>query len=94
MTLAAAVLAGPASAQVSGNVGVVSNYLFRGVTQTDDGAAVQGGFDFEHESGFYTGTWLSNVDFGGKEDVEVDLYAGYRGEFGSSGASWDVGAIY
>lgn len=93
MTLVAG-LSGPASAQVSGNVAVVSNYLFRGVTQTDDGAAVQGGFDFEHQSGFYSGTWLSNVDFGGKEDAEVDLYAGYRGEFGDSGLSWDVGTIY
>ncbi|MDT8408616.1 MAG: TorF family putative porin [Wenzhouxiangellaceae bacterium] len=85
---------GPAMAQVSGNVGVVSNYLFRGVSQTDDEAAVQGGFDFAHESGFYAGTWLSNVDFGGKEDTEVDLYAGYGGAFGNSGVTWDAGVIY
>lgn len=87
-------LSGPAFGQVSGNVGAVSNYLFRGVTQTDDSAAIQGGFDFADESGFYAGTWLSNVDFGGKEDAEVDLYAGYGGAFGDSGVSWDVGALY
>jgi uncharacterized protein (TIGR02001 family) len=60
-------LGGPAIAEdpynISANIGVVSNYLFRGVTQTQDGAAVQGGLDFTHSSGFYIGTWASNVDF-------------------------------
>ncbi|MDT8438158.1 MAG: TorF family putative porin [Wenzhouxiangellaceae bacterium] len=84
----------PATAQVSSNIGVVSNYLFRGVSQTDDGAAIQGGLDWENESGLYFGTWLSNVDFGGKEDAEVDLYAGFGNEFGDSGISYDIGTIY
>lgn len=61
------VLTAPASAEdpynISANIGVVSNYMWRGVTQTQDGAAVQGGLDFTHESGFYMGTWASNVDF-------------------------------
>ena len=48
---------------ISANIGAVSNYMWRGVTQTQDGAAVQGGLDFSHESGFYAGTWISNVDF-------------------------------
>ncbi len=48
---------------ISANIGVVSNYMWRGVTQTQDGAAVQGGLDFTHSSGFYAGTWASNVDF-------------------------------
>jgi len=90
----AASLPGSAQGQVTGNVGAVSNYFFRGVTQTDDGPAIQGGFDFAAESGFYSGVWLSNVDFGGKEDAEVNLYAGYGGAFGDSGVSWDAGAIY
>lgn len=94
LMVSAAGLSGPALGQITGNVGAVSNYLFRGVTQTDDEAAIQGGFDFADDSGFYAGTWLSNVDFGGKEDAEVDLYAGYGGTFGDSGVSWDVGAIY
>tara|TARA_Y100001933_G_scaffold260034_1_gene311249 strand:- start:28 stop:408 length:381 start_codon:yes stop_codon:yes gene_type:complete len=90
----AAALPGPAQGQVTGNVGAVSNYFFRGITQTDDGPAIQGGFDFASESGFYSGVWLSNVDFGGKEDAEANLYAGYGGAFGGSGVTWDVGAIY
>jgi uncharacterized protein (TIGR02001 family) len=60
-------LGGPVFAEgpynISANIGVVSNYMWRGVTQTQDGAAVQGGLDFTHESGFYAGTWVSNVDF-------------------------------
>jgi uncharacterized protein (TIGR02001 family) len=45
------------------NIGAVSNYIWRGVTQTQDGAAVQGGVDVAHESGFYAGTWASNIDW-------------------------------
>jgi uncharacterized protein (TIGR02001 family) len=47
----------------SANIGAVSNYIWRGVTQTGDQAAVQGGIDVAHASGFYAGTWISNVDF-------------------------------
>jgi uncharacterized protein (TIGR02001 family) len=57
----------------SANIGVVSNYLFRGLTQTDDGPAIQGGLDYAHSSGFYLGTWLSNVDFGETIEYELDL---------------------
>jgi uncharacterized protein (TIGR02001 family) len=49
--------------EASANVGVVSNYMWRGMTQTRNGAAVQGGLDLTHSSGFYAGTWMSNVDF-------------------------------
>lgn len=62
---------------LSANVGVVSNYYFRGVTQTDDKAAVQGGVDWAHNKGFYVGTWGSNVDFGDKTSYELDLYTGW-----------------
>jgi uncharacterized protein (TIGR02001 family) len=56
---------------VSANIGAVSNYIWRGVTQTGDQAAIQGGLDYGHESGFYLGTWASNVDFdeGAPEEV-------------------------
>ncbi len=55
----------------SANIGAVSNYIWRGVTQTGDQAAVQGGLDVAHESGFYAGTWISNIDWneGSSEDV-------------------------
>jgi uncharacterized protein (TIGR02001 family) len=57
----------------SANIGVVSNYLFRGLTQTSDGPAIQGGVDYEHASGFYAGTWLSNVDFGDGVEYLIDF---------------------
>ena len=85
---------GVAQAEMSANIAASSNYLFRGVTQTDDAAAVSGGIDYGHESGFYLGTWMSNVDFGGKEDAEVDLYAGFGNDIGDSGVSYDLGVLY
>jgi uncharacterized protein (TIGR02001 family) len=89
------VLSSTASAEIelSGNIGVVSNYMFRSVTQTDDSAAVQGGLDLEHASGFYAGTWASNVDFGDETGYELDLYLGYAGEVGN-GIGYDVGYVY
>lgn len=84
-----------ASAELSGNIGLTSNYIWRGVTQSDDGPAAQGGIDYSHASGFYAGTWLSNVDFGGADDLneyEHDLYLGYAGEAGAFG--YDVGMVH
>ena len=92
VSLSALTLPSVASAEVSANVGVVSNYFFRGVTQTDDSAAVQGGLDYAHESGFYAGTWASTVDFGDDTSYELDLYGGYGGSIGDLG--YDVGYIY
>jgi len=65
---------------VSANIGAVSNYIWRGQTQTGDQPAIQGGLDYAHESGFSAGTWVSNVDFGGDEpNYELDLYLGFDG---------------
>ncbi len=86
------VASGLAQAELGASLGVASNYYFRGVTQTNDAAAVAGSVDYSHDSGFYLGTWMSNVDFGGKEDMEVDLYAGFAGDIGS-GAGYDIGLI-
>ncbi len=83
-----------AQADLSANLGVSSNYYFRGVTQTDDSAAISGGIDYAHDSGFYVGTWMSNVDFGGKEDVEIDGYAGFANEIGDTGLGYDLSAWY
>ena len=93
ITLLAALQAAPAivSADVSSNVSASSNYLFRGVTQTDGAAAVQGGLDYEHASGFYAGGWGSNVDFGDGTSYELDL-AGFSGSVEELG--YDVGYIY
>jgi uncharacterized protein (TIGR02001 family) len=83
---------------ISANVGMTSNYLFRGISQTGGEMAIQGGLDYSHSSGFYLGTWGSNVgwleDYQGytKGNVEIDVYGGYRGAIGD-GISYDVGAI-
>ena len=85
--------------EFSANVALTSDYVWRGFTQTDDGIAIQGGFDISHETGFYLGTWGSNVKFLEDETVkpedrahvELDLYIGFGNELGN-GFSYDVKA--
>lgn len=94
-TLAAA---GTANAAVSSNVALVSDYTFRGASQTNREPAIQGGFDVTTEGGVYFGTWGSSIswlsDLGDiSSNVEIDGYAGYRGSF-SETVSYDIGAIY
>src|ERR1035437_4409760 len=61
---ATAPAAAPASPHTfTGNVGLVSQYIFRGLTQTNAHPAIQGGADYSHASGFYAGTWLSNISW-------------------------------
>lgn len=81
------VVANVAQAGTTGNIAATSNYIWRGVTQTGDSAAVQGGVDYAHDSGFYVGGWTSNVSGG----YELDLYAGYSMDAGPVGL--DFGAI-
>lgn len=93
---AAAVLASSSAfAEVTGNVGVTSDYMFRGLAQgtaSQNGeAAVQGGIDWAGDSGLYFGTWGSNVGVWGG-GTEVDWYGGYSGTAGAF--SYDIGAIY
>lgn len=79
---------------ISGNATLISDYRFRGFTQTDFGPAFQGGFDIAHKSGFYLGNWNSNVLstlFNGAS-LEMDVYGGYKGTVGP--LSYDVGAIH
>lgn len=71
----------------SGNIAMTTDYMFRGITQTD-GPAVQGGFDYTNGA-FYAGTWGSNVNFG--NNMELDLYAGVKPVTGP--VSWDLGVI-
>lgn len=80
----------------SGNLKLTTDYLFRGVSQTQNGPAIQGGFDYAHKSGFYVGTWASNVDWVGTKDnnsMELDLYGGYAGSIGED-IGYDVGLIH
>ena len=80
------------------NIGVVSDYRFRGVSQTSFKPALQAGIDFSHKSGFYLGAWGSNInwikDYIGATDgsLEVDLYGGFKGEI-MKDLSFDVGVI-
>jgi len=71
----------PALAQeatISGNVALATDYTFRGVSQTDESPAVQGGFDLT-AGNFYLGTWASNINFGtGGANLELDVYGGYK----------------
>lgn len=73
---------------ISANVGVFSDYRFRGITQTDTKPAIQGGFDYSHSSGFYAGNWNSSLAAG----TELDFYVGYSTEVGGVGI--DVGSLY
>lgn len=85
-----------AQAEFSANVALATDYVFRGISQTGEDPALQGGFDFKHASGFYAGVWGSNVEFSPAVDdasLELDYYAGMTGEVGG-GLGWDVGAIY
>jgi uncharacterized protein (TIGR02001 family) len=77
-----------AAAEVSMNIGVTSNYVWRGLTQTGNSTALSGGLDWDSGAGFYAGTWLSEA----WDDYELDLYGGYAGEAGGFG--YDVGYIY
>ncbi len=81
---------------VTGSVGLVSDYRFRGVSQSDRGMAIQGGITAAHESGVYVGTWASSLGgwgrFGGS-NMELDLVAGYSKTFGE-GTTVDVGLTW
>jgi uncharacterized protein (TIGR02001 family) len=90
--------AAPASPHTfTGNIGVTSDYIFRGISQTQHKPAVSGGVDYSHSSGLYAGTWLSNqswVETGPyktNSSLEWDLYGGYKGAVSDIG--YDVGVI-
>lgn len=95
--------AGSASAGTTGSVALTSDYLFRGVSQTNEEPAIQGGIEYAADSGFYVGAWGSSISWLSdlssdaspiSSDVELDGYLGYRGKFGDSKVSYDVGALY
>lgn len=85
----------------SGNVALTTDYVFRGFSQTDEGPAIQGGFDVECGR-FYAGVWASNLDFGGETslggetvdiaNIEIDYYAGIKHTVRN--IEFDLGVIY
>jgi uncharacterized protein (TIGR02001 family) len=91
----------PAAPEVTYNVGVVSQYRYRGIAQTKGDAALQGGVDYANANGFYLGTWGSTIKWikdtapatatAAKGPVELDLYGGYK--FEAAGLAYDVGYL-
>ncbi|MFC5607318.1 TorF family putative porin [Variovorax soli] len=101
--LASAQAAGPSEASpITANVTLTTNYKFRGQDQDVLGSngnfktsavkpALQGGFDYAHESGFYIGNWNSSVNWMDGNSIEMDVYGGYK--FKAGGLDWDVGTL-
>ena len=98
--------AAPEVSPITANVTVASNYIYRGLTQTNNKPAIQGGFDYAHESGFYIGNWNSSITWisdsypgagqGGHSvsaPVEMDFYAGFKKEFIGEGFATDIGVL-
>ncbi|WP_296591737.1 TorF family putative porin [Methylophaga sp.] len=81
------------SHSTSANVGLFSDYMFRGISLTDNKPAIQGGFDYAHSSGLYAGTWASNLSIDSETNIEIDVYGGFASEFGESGIGYDVGLL-
>jgi uncharacterized protein (TIGR02001 family) len=90
----ALITATAAQAQVTGNLGLTSDYRFRGISQSQNAPAVQGGIDYAHSSGFYVGNWNSSVSsdvYTNGSGVESDLYAGFKKDI-YKGLTLDVGS--
>src|SRR2546429_6197344 len=71
----------PAPSPLTGNITLISDYRFRGISQTFDKPAIQGGFDYAHASGLYAGNWNSNVSQGAGfpgGNIEMDFYGGFK----------------
>ena len=104
VSLAAGSMVAPtlASAELSGNIGVHSKYLLRGIFEENPDTAVQGGLDWSGDTGWYAGWWFSNLGYtydSGSTGVDVtergfenDLYGGYAGEM-DNGLGYDIGLI-
>lgn len=101
LAAALACAASPAFAGASGSIALTSDYLFRGVSQTNQEPALQAGIEYAHDSGFYAGAWGSNVSWLSdtvvpgddiSNSLELDAYLGYRGKAGDI-FSYDLGVL-
>ncbi len=86
-----------AMAELSYNIGAVSEYRYRGISQTRFEPTVQGGIDYAHASGFYLGAWGSGIKWikdagASKGDIELDIYGGYKGSI-TKDLGFDVGYL-
>lgn len=104
LVMSAAAKADEAKSPISANVSLVSDYQYRGISQTDARPAIQGGFDYAHSSGFYLGTWASSVSWltdagsggnaGNSNSMEWDFYGGFKGDIAKTGLGYDVGVLH
>jgi uncharacterized protein (TIGR02001 family) len=87
------IVAGVAQAEITTNLGATSDYRYRGISQTQNAPAIQGGIDYTNKNGFYAGNWNSSVSslvYTNGAGIETDLYAGYKKEI--KGVTFDVGS--
>jgi len=82
----------------SANFAMTTDYMYRGITQSNEQPAISGGFDWAYETGsfanVYAGIWASSLEFGdGDTSTEIDYYIGLNGEF-ANGITWDTGWLY
>jgi uncharacterized protein (TIGR02001 family) len=93
----AAPAAAPEPSPITANVTVVSDYRFRGISQSDQKPAIQGGFDYAHESGLYIGNWNSSISWvsylnpGVSAPIEMNFYGGFKKELIAPGFASDIG---
>jgi uncharacterized protein (TIGR02001 family) len=91
--------AAPEASPVTANVTVVSDYRYRGISQSNMKPAIQGGFDYAHESGFYIGNWNSSISWIGDANpgvsapIEMDFYGGFKKELIGEGFASDIGVL-
>ena len=95
-------VAGDSPHSLSANIGITTDYIFRGISQSQHDPAISGGVDYSHSSGLYAGTWLSTqkwVDeaatpsaYKDGSDLELDIYGGYKNTLGEVG--YDIGLIH
>jgi uncharacterized protein (TIGR02001 family) len=86
-------VSGVSQAQFSSTWTLVSDYDFRGFSQSGKDIALQGSADYAFSNGLSIGTWASNVDFDNDEDLELDLYLNYAGKINDT-FSWTTGATW
>ncbi len=90
-SISVSALAADSPHSVTGNLSFVTDYQYRGISQTDEDPAIQGGFDYAHSNGFYAGIWGSNVEWN-TANMEIDVYAGYSGKINDD-LSYNVGLL-
>ncbi len=90
----------PEKSPITANVTITNDYRYRGITQTNYQPAIQGGFDYAHESGFYIGNWNSTINWvsnttnnGVKAPIEMDFYGGFKKELIAPGFASDLGVL-